>query len=209
MQGKIFEWTHEIIQEYKNNFPNVQIVVSTWTDENTVGIPCEVIKINVPSQTSPHTSTINHQIIGVQTGLQKMKSSIIMKCRTDMFIHNHNVFKLFLESCTKNQIMVCKNSEYLDKSDYLIDDICQIAYKEVLTEYWNSMPLFDGSYAISPEIYLTKKYIQNIKKDMRSWPTIMEKYFCVKGISLDFQIEWEKFIKFEYYQKNFSKIYNH
>ena len=105
--------------------------------------------------------------------------------------------------------MVCKIAEYMDKSDYVIDDICQISYKEVLMEYWNSMPLYDGSYAISPETYLTKNYILNIKKDVGSWPTIMEKYFCIKDGTLDFQIEWEKFIKLKYYQKNFSQYLNH
>lgn len=206
MQGRISDWTTDIVQEYKNNFPNAQIIISTWNGENTANIPCEIIKTQLPPKTSPHTSTVNYQIVGVQTGLQKMKSSVIMKCRTDQFIHNRNIFKLFLESCTKKKIMVIRNEIDFYKRDYVINDLCQIAYKEVLMEYWNSMPLYDGSYGITPEIYLTRNYIRNIKKDAESWLTVREKYFCFKDGDLDFKIEWEKYIKFEQYQKMSRKI---
>lgn len=205
MQGRISDWTIDIIQEYKNNFPNAQIIISTWEGENATNIPCEIIKTQLPTKTSPHFSTINYQIIGTQTGLKKMKSSIIMKCRTDQFIHNRNIFKLFLESCTRKKIMVMRGDIDFDKRDYLINDFCQIAYKEVLMEYWNLMPLYDGSYAISPEIYLTRNYIRNIKKDLESWLTVREKYFCIKDGDLDFKIEWEKYMKFEQYQKSYKK----
>ena len=206
MQGGIWEWTVDIVQEYKNNFPNAEIVISTWNDEKTEDIPCEIIKTQSPSETS-HNPHINHQIVGTQIGLQKMKSSIIMKCRTDQFIHNRNIFKLFLEPpCTKNKIMVSRPQRGVyKKCDYFVNDFVQIAHKEVLSEYWNSMPLYDGSYSVAAEIYLTRNYIQNIKKDEGSWPTLMEKYFCIKDEYLDWKKESAKEMKFEEFSKYYRK----
>ena len=42
--GIIMNWTKDIVNEYQNNFPDTQIVVSTWTNENTSDINCDVIK---------------------------------------------------------------------------------------------------------------------------------------------------------------------
>jgi hypothetical protein len=208
MQGRISEWTSDIIKEYENNFPNAQIIISTWINEDTSDITCEVIKTQLPKPVEPFGSTINHQIVGAQLGLEKMKSTVVMKCRTDQFIHNSNIFKLFLESCMKNKIMVM-GMDKNDKRDYLINDLCQIAYKEVLTEYWNSMPLYDGSYSISPEVYFPKNYIQNIKKDSGIWSTVKEKYYCIKDDRLDFKLEFEKYMKFESYQKTYLRYFYH
>lgn len=206
MQGQISEWTKDIVQEYKNNFPTAQIVISTWIGEKTDKIPCEIVKTELPSLTNPYRNNTNYQIVGTQKGLQKMKSKIIMKCRTDQFIHNHNIFKLFLESCTKDKIMTSVPQHRFDKREYIVIDYYQIAFKEVLMEYWNLMPFFSFSENIMPEIHLTKNYIHNIKKDMGSWSTVKKKYFCNKDQHLDFKMEWEKDMKFESYSKHYREI---
>ncbi len=206
MQGAISEWTADIIQEYKNNFPTAEIVLSTWIGEKTEGIPCEIVKTELPLQTDPYRNNINYQIVGTRMGLQKMKSKIIMKCRPNQFIHNHNIFKLFLKSCIKDKIMTSVPQHRFDKREFIVSDYYQIAFKEVLVEYWNSMPLFNGLENIIPEIYLTKNYIQNIKKDMGSWSTVRKKYFCHKDQHLDFKMEWEKDMKSEQYSKHYREI---
>lgn len=206
MQGQISEWTPKIIQEYKSNFPTAQIVISTWIGEKIDKIPCEIIKTRLPSKTYPYHNNINYQIVGTQNGLKKMKSEVIMKCRTDQFIHNRNIFKTFFEDCKKNQIMTSVPQHHFDKREYIVNDYYQVAFKEILEEYWNSMPFFDGSESIMPEIYLTKNYIQKIKKDMSSWSVVREKYFCNKDQHLDFKMEWEKDMKSEQYSKHYREI---
>ena len=47
IRGKISDWTKDIVNEYKTNFPNAQIVVSTWSNENTDDINCDIIKISL------------------------------------------------------------------------------------------------------------------------------------------------------------------
>ena len=34
IQGSITEWTPHIINEYKENFPEAEILLSTWNNEN-------------------------------------------------------------------------------------------------------------------------------------------------------------------------------
>ena len=58
--------------------------------------------------------------------------------------------------------------------------------KEVLEDYWYNMPYYDGTYAIPPEVYLTKNYVVNSKKDTRPWNTIINEYFCLKDYFTDF-----------------------
>ena len=92
--------------------------------------------------------------------------------------------------------------------DYRITDFCQLATKKVLEEYWDNMPFYDGSYAIPPEVYLTRNYIINFKRDNRPWTEIIDNYFCIKNYYKDFRIEFEKFVvderKQEWFRKNMS-----
>ena len=190
LQGKVSSWTNDIINEYKKNFPNAEIVFSTWKNENVDGINCKVIQSEKPSPTYPHSSNINLQIIGSREGLKEMSSEVILKCRSDIFIHNKNIFKIFKEKCSSEKIMVPDIGSY--PFEYRISDFCLLGTKKVLSDFWNSLEFYDGSYAIAPETYLTKKYIVNFKKDKRPWKEIMRKYFYITDFHLDFQIEWEK-----------------
>ena len=190
LQGKVSSWTNDIINEYKKNFPNAEIVFSTWKNENVDGINCKVIQSEKPSPTYPHPSNINLQIIGSREGLKAMSSEVILKCRSDIFIHNKNIFKIFKEKCSSEKIMVPDIGSY--PFEYRISDFCLLGTKKVLSDFWNGLEFYDGSYAIAPETYLTKKYIVNFKKDKRPWKEIMREYFYITDFHLDFQIEWEK-----------------
>ena len=66
LQGKINLWTKDIITEYKTNFPDAHIVLSTWDTENVSKIDCDIIQSELPVSTYPHSNTTNHQIIGVK-----------------------------------------------------------------------------------------------------------------------------------------------
>ena len=54
LQGRVSEWLPSIIQEYKMNFPDTMILLSTWNNENIEGIDCEVVKTEPPKPTHPH-----------------------------------------------------------------------------------------------------------------------------------------------------------
>ena len=149
LQGAVSDWTKKIVEEYQQNFPDSQILLSTWNTENTTDIPCDVIKLEPPND--PYH--INHQIIGSREGLKKINSEIIMKCRTDQFIHNKEVFQIFNSGCSKNKIMI-SNFTTFTNVDYWASDLCQIGYRDTLLDFWRSIKLFDGSWNPIPESIL-------------------------------------------------------
>ena len=208
LQGRVSDWTIPIIEEHKVNFPNSEIVLSTWTSEDITGIPCKVIQSDLPKPTHPYKNTKDHQIIGCQNGLKEMTSDIILRCRSDQFIHNPNIFKIFLAEKSHDKIM--HNSLGIMNEftrDYWISDFCQLSSKETLLNFWNSMPLFDGRYEMPSEIYFTRNYVLKFKKDNRPWKITQKEYFISKDFHDDFQVEWEKVVKHEHYHKDLVNAY--
>ena len=186
LQGTVNNWTKKIVDEYQQNFPDSHILLSTWNTENIEDISCDVIKLEPPND----PFHINHQIIGAREGLKKMNSEIIMKCRTDQFIHNKNIFKIFENACSKNKIMI-PNFPTFNNVEYWASDLCQIGYRETLLEFWNAIQYFDGGWVPLPEIFFTAIYIIKGKKDLRPWNEIIREYYFVKDYTKDFQIEWK------------------
>jgi hypothetical protein len=209
LQGTVSNCTHDIIKEHQKNFSGAEIILSTWENEKTDGINCKIIQSKPPKMPSPIPMTVNHQKIGALAGLQNTSAKIIMKCRTDQFIYNPKIFEIFEKNCPKHKIMI-PNYTTVDSVDYFASDFCQIATKEVLLDYWESMPIFDGLTPYShPEIYLTSKYILRNKKDTRSWPICRKEYYYVKDYHKDFQIKWEKLeTQPEPYQRWYDEWYS-
>lgn len=207
VQGPVTEWTADIIKEYRDNFDDIEILLSTWKNEDVSEIECEILQVEPPEKTYPHQSSINLQIKGAQEGLKRINADMILKTKTDQFIHNNEIFNIFENECKDYQIMTTDLNSWRDR-DYRITDFCQLATKKVLEEYWNNMPFYDGSYAIPPEVYLTKNYVVNFKKDNKPWSEIIDNYFCIKDYYRDFKMEFEKFVsdesKQEWFKKNMS-----
>jgi len=191
MQGTVSNWTIDIIKKYKENFPDSFVLLSIWKEENFDGVECEVVKSDPPQLTQPYQSNVNHQKIGTLAGLEKMPCDVIMKCRTDECIHNKNIFKIFNDLCPKEKIMI-SNRATIEFINYFASDRCQIATKDKLLDYWNSIQYYDGSFSTIPEVYLTSNYIIRKKKDTRPWKNCMREYFYIKDAFVDFQMEWEK-----------------
>lgn len=206
MQGLVNDYTKCIVNEYLEIFPNIEIVLSTWTSEKTDDIPCKIIKSIQPEIKPPHNRTHNHQIIGTLAGLNNMDAEIILKCRTEQIIHNPKIFELYENECPKNKIMIPDLGTY-EVIEYRTSDFCQIATKELLMEFWNSIPLYDGSFAIDGGKYFTMNFILNAKKDLNPWKDILYKYFFVKRFHSDFQIEWIKLNNLINYQKTYYKSF--
>jgi hypothetical protein len=207
MQGLISEWTSDIVNEYLVRFPDTRILVSTWTTENVEKINCEIIQTKPPEVTKPHKSTVNYQIIGTSEGLKKInKDGIILKCRTDQFIHNSKIFEIFEKECPKNKIMIPNHGTFNFK-DYRTSDFCQVATKKILEDYWLNIPTYDGQTLIDAASYLTQNYVRKIKRDKESWATILQKYFFIKDYHDVFQIEWEKLNKNEIYQDTYKRSF--
>lgn len=205
LQGRVSKWTIPIIEEFQINFPNSEILLSTWNTENIEGIPCNIIQNPPPAPTSPYRSTKNFQIIGCQTGLKKMNADIILKGRSDQFIHNPKIFEIFLKENSYDKIMYPHLGVRKGVKDYWIEDFCQLSSKQTLLDFWNNMPYDDGKHEVAVEIYLTKNYVLKTKKESGPWTQIKQKYFIPKGYHDTFQIEWEKIANIEHYRRTLYK----
>jgi hypothetical protein len=208
LQGDIRNWTIPVIEEYQQNFPNSEIVLSTWNDEDISRIPCRVIQSKIPEPTYPYTSTKNFQIIGSQSGLKTMKSDIILKIRTDMFVHNSNIFNIFFQEHSLDKIMYSHSGFPKEFGDYWISDFVQLSSRKTLVNYWDNMKLDDGSISTSVlpvESHLTKYYVCNIQNDNRPWNVVHDEYFIRKRYYEDFQMEFEKFVYRESYQDDIMR----
>ncbi len=181
-------------------------MLSTWTNEEVNDISCEITQTNSPKIPSPHFSTVNFQIVGTQEGLKKIDADIILKCRSDQFIHNKQIFDIFEKFCPKDKIMIPNYGSY-ETIEFRASDFCQISTKSNLLEYWNTLQLFDGTYAVEAGTYMTKNYIKKVKKNTESWKNALRKYFFVRDFHDDFQIEWEKMIIKKDYQDLYKRAH--
>ena len=206
LQGDIREWTIPIIEEYQNTFPNSEILLSTWDNEDISKISCNVVQTKLPEPTQPYRSSKNYQIIGCQMGLKEMKSDIILKTRPDLFVHNPNIFKMFLLENSEDKIMYAHSGLMKEFREYWITDFCQLSSRDILSTYWNSMPLHDGSNNIAAEEYFTKNYVLKIKEDLRPWKITHDLYFIKKRYHEDFQIEFEKYVNKKMYQDELFRV---
>ena len=202
IQGVVYESTYDIICQYKKLFPDAEIVFSTWNDQDVENFPCKVIKSKPPPFPSGFKLPHNHQIQGTLLGLKNIKSDIILKCRSEHFIHNSKIFEIFENYCPKNKIMIPDAGTYVE-IEYRTSDLCQISTRELLLEFWNSIPEYDGSFNTDGGTYFTKNFILNAKKDKKPWKEILRKYFFIKSYHNDFQAEWLRINNSLEYQKIF------
>ena len=202
IRGLISDWTKYIVEEYKEKFPDADIVISTWDNQDVSELKCKIIQNKEPPKQQFNTA-INRMIVQIQKGLECMNSEIILQCRTDQIIHNKNIFKIFEESC-QNKIMVPLHIPMI--RPYYTPDYCQLATKDILSEFWSNMHFFDGKELIPTEEYLIKQYVTKIKKDTRSWENCQHDYFCYKGFFEDFKIEWYELANFSSYRDAFLHV---
>lgn len=200
LQGDIRSWTIPIIEEHQQNFPDSEIVLSTWDNEDVSNIPCKVIQTKIPEDTHPYKSSKNYQILGCRSGLESMNADLIMKTRTDMFVHNPNIFKIFLNENSHEKIMYPHSGFTKEFRDYWIADYCQLSSRKTLLNYWNLMPLHDGLDNEPVEKYFTRSYLLKTLKDNRLWNIVHDENYIRKRFHEDFQIEFEKYVYNEVYQ---------
>ena len=206
--GLVTDWTIGVINEYKINFPSAEILLVTWKSENIDGIGCRTLQLERPTwlKTSKPKSewqfSINIQVLQITNGLQNLDCDVVMKCRSDQFIHNSNIFEIFAKKCAQEKIMVPR-LQY-EEDEFQIVDYCMISTKKIMDDFWYNQPYYDGSYYTGVEEYIVKNYVKNFKKDSRNWKIIKDEYFFEQDSDRIFQIEWEKLATVKDYQEKFK-----
>ena len=201
LQGRVSDWTRSIIKEYESNFPESEIVLQTFS-EDISNISCKVIQSTNPKPTSPFQGTTNFQVKGSQEGLKSMNADIVMKCRSDLFVHNSDIFNIFLNQNMLEKIMYAEFDLSKEEQEYWIADFIQLSSRKTLLNFWNNTPFDNGKAKIDIEPWLTRNYVLKTKADSRPWNSIKQEYFIPKGYHDVFEIEWEKVVKFKHYQED-------
>jgi len=203
LQGSIIDWTKDIIDTYYKELPDCEIILSTWEGEETTNISnCIIIKTSMPVITG---SNINFQKYGSLNGIMKSSADIILKSRTDQYIDIKYMFEIF-KKVDPSKILI-PNYATLESIDYFASDFCQIAYKNILLDYWNS--IIDHQPGISvahPEQYLAKCYIDS-KKDKSPWNISLYKYYHICNFITEWKIKWKKLETNDVYKKTFNEWY--
>ena len=70
LQGRITKWTPSIIDEYTKNFPDAEILVSTWNDENVEDIKCKINHLNMKLFVMRVWATMKISIL-IETGMER------------------------------------------------------------------------------------------------------------------------------------------
>ena len=101
LQGSVNDSSEKVVKAYQENFPDAEILFSTWKTENVKNISCNVLQLEEPKpvplshvcvnnwaaeEFSKYISSkdisqnhINHQIKGSLDGLKKMHADIHKK----------------------------------------------------------------------------------------------------------------------------------
>jgi hypothetical protein len=187
LQGSRCIWTKDIILSYKNSMPNSIVMLSTWDDEDTSDLCdiCEIVKTK-----KPNGYNIHFQKTGSLEGLKRLNCQTILKCRTDQYIDAPYMFNMFRTKVRKSKILI-SNYTTLETMDYFASDFCQLAERDVLLNFWNSIDENVGAVN-HPEQHLTKCYILNYWKDRSAWKNALRRYFHVADFNNDWKIKWLK-----------------
>ena len=63
LQGAVTDWSERIVTEYQENFPDAEILYSTWKTQNVENITCDVLQLDEPEDV-PSSFHVNHQVKG-------------------------------------------------------------------------------------------------------------------------------------------------
>ena len=205
IQGPIIRGTTlEICKFYKQIYPDVQIVLSTWGSENTDqfqtlnGGRFTIIQTEKPKVSGP--SNINMQIVSTIAGLNYLidkDCTHILKTRTDILLGNSSFlnYLMFMHSKGKQNALVFSSfNSFLFRLFSPSDQVMFGAVADI-TRFWSSGLVPDNQEIEFPEKYLFKKYLESwgykAQEDLTSYLIALRDYTVIADHELMGQI-WNK-----------------
>ena len=120
VQGAISEETKKCLQSLRREFPNSQIILSTWNGSNIEGLDYDDVVYSedpgaiIIDKKSNTKNNINRQLVSTKAGLKYANRKYILKTRTDILWKNSNIKSFFGKydrvykpKHLKNRIIVC------------------------------------------------------------------------------------------------------
>lgn len=171
--------TSQVVDSIRHFYPNSEIILSTWENENTTGIGYDKIVINKDPGCFQRNDglliNVNRQIVSTHEGLKVAENNLVVKLRTDTKIINNGILevlnKLKKAKFFENYIVI---SELFTRDPIKIgllfhpSDLIYIGYKNDLLKLFSISLAFkddmldkDGNFGICPEQYIWLKYLLN------------------------------------------------
>ncbi|MES2006534.1 MAG: WavE lipopolysaccharide synthesis family protein [Patescibacteria group bacterium] len=191
LQGPICieqDFTLETIRLYKNMFPGIKIVLSTWEHEHAAYIehmiaPEDIETVYNSKPAYPGPTNINFQIVSARAGVERAKelgAQYVMKVRTDQRIYEKNALEFITNTLeyfpasarsgqTKRLAFVHGLPKY---SPYQFADLCMGGHITDMLEYWQVEEVKKGeaSAFFVSEVYLATSFLTK-KKWQFTWDT--------------------------------------
>ena len=152
VQGPIrheYSFTLQTIKTYLLNFPDSQIILSTWNDEDInsfIPLTSENPNLHIITQEKPNNpgiSNINLQICSTTVGLQKLKTMGIayaIKTRTDQCMFDPlaliKLKDIYTQYAKNSKIITLSLGSFLFRP-YGVSDFFQFGLTESLDKFWN------------------------------------------------------------------------
>ena len=200
IQGPIFENTLPGIKFLRGQFPNAQIIISTWSNQKIDKNLLESLNIQLLMNNYPKASGIlnsNFQLTAVKNSLNLLKENIsfVSKIRTDYiptkllngFDFVKKMDKILLN---KNRLWSVDINTFAN-IPFSIGDILQIADIKTFKKFWGSSELIETdvsheafnkassddlinkTYELNPpEVMFAKNYLKYLGIDVNKNPTI-------------------------------------
>lgn len=207
VQGAISQYTQECLSSIRTNFPNAQIILSTWMNSDVEGLEYDKVIFSedpgalIIDDVSGTFNNINRQIISTKAGLDYVDRKYVLKTRTDIIWNNSNILRYFGEydkHCKpkhfKNRILICnyytRNPNILPLP-FHISDWISFGLKEDIDLFYNINIQSDEEI----------RWFKNNKKNQKKFYTnLLAKYVPEQHICLNF-------IK-KFYDVNCSSFYD-
>jgi hypothetical protein len=171
IQGPIVEGnTMKFCQFIRLTYPEANIVLSTWEDEDVskfIALTDEYFQIIQSKKPEfPGPSNINMQIVSSRAGiehLEKLGCSHILKTRTDIFLANAQFINYLVWAHGKgmaHSIVFSSFNSFLFRL-FSVSDQVMFGKTENIAKFWKIDLVKDGSSFTIPEVYLFSEYIKS------------------------------------------------
>ncbi|MGB6329373.1 MAG: WavE lipopolysaccharide synthesis family protein [Halarcobacter sp.] len=177
-QGQITKDTISSIKKTRSNYPDVEIILSTWKSEDIYKDKLTNVNHNV-----------HRQVCNTLEGIKKSTKEFILKLRTDCQLISTQFFSIFEIKLKENKLFKNKiniiNQGTIDPSKYPflfhISDLIMFGRKEDLLDYWNQTNNYKCKTLIIEDVLFNNiGYIDSI--------SINKSFLSEKFISTHFKI---------------------
>jgi hypothetical protein len=193
IQGPIIQRTTlEICKFYKQIYPQVRIVLSTWEDEDVALFDalCDekfaVVQSSKPDIPGP--SNINMQIRSTVAGINKLqdqKCNYILKTRTDILLGNPSFLNYLIRMQLKGKPQALVFSSFNSFLFRLFSPSDQVMFGKAsdIARFWSIDLISDYEEKIFPEKYLFMKYLHShgyeTREDLSNYLTALRDYTVI------------------------------